>query len=250
MDRALGARVSKMIVTHGDDLPWRPCGWPGREGVDAKVLRQGNGLFTALVRYPTGWRRGVTEYLEADESLMTLEGSLIINGAAFSHQAYGAFAPGAVRLAAQAPQGAVTLSFFSRAPGVREGMAPVGLHHPDRDVRRCGLYLDGWDAGYDKIALPLWQQASARVKLLRREADGAETFLIGCLPVWRATRAERYAANLEIFVVEGDLSWTGIELRGGSHVFVPAGTTIGPLASTEGATLLFRSHGPCRAERV
>ena len=244
--------MNGVVVTRAAAVPFKPCGWSGREGVEAKILhrRGDNGPFTALVRYPENWRRGVTEYLEADEALLALDGTLFINGAAFAHQAYAAFAPGAVRLAAQAPAGATTLSFFSRAPEVKEGMAPEGLHRPERDVRRCGLYLDGWDSGYDKITLPLWQRASARVKLLRREAGGTETFLIGTLPVWRAAQAERYASDLEIFVIEGDLGWGGGSLDGGSHVFVPAGTAVGPYASTDGATLLFRSHGPCRAEAL
>lgn len=243
--------MSGVVVTHGDDDGFAPCGWPGREGVSAKLLhRRADGAFTAMVRYPAGWRRGVTEYLEADEALVALEGALFINGVAFAQQAYGAFGPGLARLGAQAPDGATTLSFFSGKPGVREGMAPLALHRADYDVRRCGLYLDGWDAGYDKIALPLWQQASARVKLLRRAADGSETFIIGTLPIWRADRPERYAHDLELFVIEGDLGWNGVNLRRHGHAFIPAGTAVGPYASVDGATLLFRSHGPCRAEAV
>jgi len=243
--------MSQVVVTHADELAYSACGWTGRDGVEAKILHRGSGGgFTAIVRYPTGWRRGVTEYLEADEALLALDGALIINGSIFKSQAYGAFAPGAVRLAAQAPGGAIALCFFSGVPGVHEGMAPPGLHQADRDVRRAGLYFDGWDAGYDRIALPLWQKASARVKLLRREPGGAETFLIGTLPIWRAAKPERYAHDLELFVIEGDLEWDGVRMREHSHAFIPAGTPVGPYASIDGATLLFRSHGPYRAETV
>ncbi len=242
--------AKRVVITHAGDGAFQPCGWPGREGVDAKILwrRDANGPFTALVRYPTAWRRGVPEYMTVDEAVFAAAGNLIVNGSAFRDQTYGAFAPGAVRLASQAPEGATTLSFFSGSPQAIDGMAPNGLHEASSDVRRCGLYFDGWDADFDKISAPLWRQASARIKLLRRDAGGAETFIIGTLPIWRARQAERHDHDLEIFVIEGDLAWADASLGAWDHAFVPAGAAVGPYRSTDGATLLIRSHGPFRAE--
>jgi hypothetical protein len=240
-----------VIVTPGSGGGFAPCGWPGRNGVEAKVLWRGaNGASTAVVRYPKGWRSAVPEYVDADEALLALDGCLYVNGAAFRSQAYGAFAPGAVRLASQAPEGALTLSFFSAPPAARAGMAPPGLHRPTDDVRRCGLYFDGWDADFARLPAPLWQAASARVKLLRRESSGAETFLVGTLPLWRSAQAERYRCDLELFVIEGDLAWDGFALDAHAHALIPAGCVVGPYRSTDGATILMRSHGSFRTEAV
>ena len=243
--------MNGVVVTKADARAFSPCGWPGRDGVTARVLwRDANRALTALVKYPAPWRRDVPEYVDVDEALLALEGCLYINGSAFRDQAYGAFAPGAVRLASQAPEGALTLSFFSGPPSAKSGMTPPGMHDPARDVRRSGLYFDGWDAGFDKLAAPLWQAASARIKLLRREPNGTETFIIGTLPLWRAANAERYAHDLELFVIEGDLGWDGVDLGAHDHVFIPASSRIGPFRSADGATLLFRSHGPFKAEAL
>lgn len=244
--------MSAAIVTKYNEGSFAPCGWVGRDGVTARILWRATagGALTALVKYPAKWRRNVPEYVDADEALMALDGCLYVNGAAFRDQAYGAFAPGAVRLASQAPDGALTLSFFSGTPSAKAGMTPPGVHDAAQDVRRCGLYFDGWDAAFDKLAAPLWQAASARIKLLRREPSGAETFIIGTLPLWRATKAERYVYDLELFVIEGDLGWAGVSLSRHDHVFIPAGTRVGPFQSADGATLLVRSHGPFRAEAL
>ncbi|MBM3514929.1 MAG: hypothetical protein FJX59_14630 [Alphaproteobacteria bacterium] len=243
--------MSGVVVTKADAGAFAPCGWEGRDGVTAHVLWRGaHGARTALLKYPAKWRRDVPEYVDVDEALLALDGCLYINGTAFRDQAYAAFAPGAVRLASQAPDGALTLSFFAGAPSAKAGMTPQGLHDPSKDVRRSGLYFDGWDAGFEKINAPLWQAASARIKLLRREASGAETFIVGTLPLWRAAQAEKYALDLELLVIEGDLGWDGVDLGAHDHVYVPAGTPVGPFRSADGATLLIRSHGPFKAEAI
>jgi hypothetical protein len=240
--------MTAIHIVPASEAGFAPCGWPGRDGVVARGLRRDGPALATILRYPPGWRAAPLEYLDADEAFYVLDGALTVNGTTFAAHAYGVFAPFAPRLGACAPQGATVLAFFSAPPHARAGMTPSAHHDAARDVARRGLYLDGWDADFTGLAAPFWQAASARVKLLRRDpADaGAETFLIGVLPIWTAARPWRPAADTELFAIEGDLAWPGHELSAGGYAVIPAGVTLDRLRSTDGATLLIRSRGGYR----
>ncbi|MDX2221125.1 MAG: hypothetical protein SFV21_00160 [Rhodospirillaceae bacterium] len=242
--------IAAPTVAAAEGATFQPCGWFGRDGVAARVLRRDGAGLVALMRYPAGWRAAPLEYLEADEAFLVLNGALVVNGTTFARQAYGAFSAFAPRLGACAPDGATVLAFFSAPPHARAGMTPPAQsaacrHDAARDVARRGLYLDGWDDDFARLAAPFWQAASSRIKLLRRDpADaGADTLILGVLPIWRAARPWRPATALDLFVIEGDLAWDSAVLTAGAYAFIPAGAKLDGLRSTDGATLLIRSRG-------
>ena len=201
------------------------------------------GALSALVRYPAGWNRTTPEHLTVDEEIYVLDGSIEIDGLRYRTDTYAYLPAGLVRRQAASPEGAVVLTFFSGAPETKRGSGLVADRR--KWIGRIDPYLGTWDPGPQGIAVDAELKAGARIKPLHRDpTTGAETFLLGFVPVWRDERILKTATDLEVYLLSGDCAQmrTGL-MRSGAYAFRPAGTEFGPTGSLTPSVFLVRTSG-------
>ncbi len=226
-------------------LPWAPLDQDSlRPGASVKWLSEDDdtGAFTAIVRYPKGWRMDGTHHLAADEEFFVLDGALEIAGKTYTRHGYGYLPAGTTYETVAAPEGAAVLTFINGPPrrvaGAGQPDNALLIENPDGRKASFTSDFDHGLAGTD-IA----------IKFLRNDAaSGARTWLLKRGPNRRedlpATgKIETHPCVEEFFLVEGTLGWPQGMMRPGAYFWRPPGIEHGPGASVTGCQLLFRSLG-------
>jgi len=226
-------------------LPWREMGDNAlRPGAAIKMLSEddSDGAFTAIVRYPAGWRLDTEHHLAADEEFFVLDGALDVAGCRYTRHGYGYLPAGTTHDVIAAPEGAAVLTFVNGPPARRGGAgqpdATLLIEDPDGSG---ATFTDDFDHSLvgSGIAIKVLRQdarTGARTWLLTKGTDRRED-----LP--STGRTETHPCVEEFFLIEGTLGWPQGLMRPGAYFWRPPEVEHGPGASLTGYLGLFRSLG-------
>ena len=215
----------------------------GLQGCEIKCLSEdrGTGAFSAVVRYPLGWR-GPDGPLTADEEIYVLDGELHLGNEIHAADSYAFLPAGWARTDARAPTGATVLSFFSARP-----VAGPVLACDDRLVRKIDLTDGVWDGEFDRFGLAS-MSSRARMRVLRDDpATGENTYISAITPFRHGERAERHPVVQEFFLLAGELGGNTGMMQAGAYCFRPEMVAHGPYGTRTGALIIFRSLGGAQA---
>ena len=227
-------------------LPWSEGLNAGaRQGVESKTLSVDDetGAASVLIRYPPGWTAGAG-YLEADEEIFVLEGSLEINGQTYGEYGYGHLPAGYARQGFSSQSGAVAITFFSAAPIWSTGDAPGGLY----DEKRLVAFVDGLNQPYDndfaRMGSEDVNQNGIALKLLREDPyDREQTWLLGAIAFWPGGAVEIHPVVEEMFLVSGEIVGNFGSMKTGAYFWRPPGERHGPFGTAAPTLHLFRAKG-------
>jgi len=226
-------------------VPWRRIGpLAARPDVEFKFLsRDANtGGCSAVIRYPPGWRREGPEYIDADEEIFVLDGSLEINGQDYRYDTYGFLPSGYSRTSMSSKSGAVVLSFFNKEPVLKAGSSSF-------DEARLVRFLDVLHMPWDmRLNDPNLAHLGISRKDLRTDPDtGERTFLSMILPHSEPPNSrgpqERHPVVEEAYMISGSLTGPHGTMAPGSYFWRPAGIPHGPFGTRWGCVLLVRFLG-------
>jgi hypothetical protein len=215
---------------HSGQIPWTK-GFPDRPRVDGKLLSRddSNGGFSALFRYPAGWRQDDRDLMHPEEFLV-LKGELIVDGQAFGLHHY-AYRPAREGGRWSTRTGAVVLTFAE--PGTDEAplhvdtlALPWDTSHMDPGVRYLNM---------GRKNLRHWPGESGRTYLLAGMPQ--------VMPPDGKQGLERHPYPEEAFMIAGDLTLTNGVLRQGGYFWQPPGKWHGGMASVAGFLMLVRTPG-------
>lgn len=220
------------------NLPWEP-GVPGASwnGLASKNLSRDEttGACSVLVRYPAGWRVALGA-VAAEEEIYLLDGSLRANGAALKRDSYLTIPAGHARAIEAGPDGAVTLSFFDRAPIE----APIAAETPLEPLDTLAMK---WD---DSGVPPDLQYMGIKRKVLRRNLETGQqrTFLLTTAPHnypknWACPTLTHPCVE-EMFQLAGDMSGPHGRMTAGAYFYRPPDVAHGPFGSRDGSLALIR----------
>lgn len=209
-------------------LPWQDgfAGGDERPGVESKLLSRdsANGAASLLVSYPARWA-GVID-VDGGEECYVLRGALQIDGVEHPAHSYFALAAGSRHDAAAAAVGATVLCFV----GSDAARTPVLGH----DALRAP-----WQATFT-VGLP---PGAARKDLAVDPVTGAQTWLLGTMPMRWGTRPERHPVVEEMLLLSGRLVSPLGTMTPGAYFWRPPGIDHGPYGSLTGTLALFRTVG-------
>lgn len=221
------------------NLPW-DAGVPGAEwpGLLSKTLSldDASGAASLLLRYPSGWR-AAGEAIAAEEEIYVLDGALTVNGAALKRDSYVTIPAAQARRIEAGPDGAVTLSFFDRAP------KPVVATASDAPLAPIDTLAMKWD---DSGVPPDLQYMGIKRKVLRRDAASGQqrTFLLTTAPHnypknWACPTLTHPCVE-EMFQLAGDMSGPHGRMTAGAYFYRPPDVAHGPFGSRDGSLALIR----------
>jgi len=224
-------------------------GVPGgtREGVKSRILSidDDQGDSSLQVRYPAGWSASEPHYIDVDEELFVLEGSLVINGRTYGKHDYGHLPAGYYRSTMMSPAGAVVLTFLNgeahTVPSSSAGsMFDERLLVEHIDTRR----MEGETGKRKHMNSGDWDPSGTIHKKLFLHPDTGElTWLIGMMPYWSTPRTEIHPVVEEEFAILGDICFPLGMMRDGGYFWRPPGIEHGPFATWGGCLHLCRCRG-------
>ena len=100
----------------------------------------------------------------------------------------------------------------------------------------------------DAVPKRVWHAEGLPFGLLRRDINanpdtGEETLVVDVPPGWRM-EPHWNSADIELLVVDGDLDIAGRSCRRGHYLFLPSGTDLGTVSSSQGATVIWWNDAP------
>ena len=225
-------------------IPWSTGLYGGaRPDVQVRVLSKDSdsGASSLILKYPPGWQRPRAEYLQADEELFVLEGSLEISAVRYGKHDYAHLPRGYPRNGVVSSTGAVVLTFFS-APPVAVGTGG------DYDERRLVRHIDtrrqlAHQGPREHMSSEGFEHTGTVHKSLFHDVDTDErSWLVGLPPYWSMTKAETHPVCEEEFSIYGDICMPNGIMHAGAYFWRPEFIQHGPFG-TVGGTLHF-----CRAK--
>lgn len=100
-------------------------------------------------------------------------------------------------------------------------------------------YVQMQEAAYLPFSLHPTAHGLRSIPLSRDPASSASTDLVHAQPMWRWDEPERLSADVELLVVEGELTIAGRTLQRGGYAWIPAGTPLGTVESENGGRFLW-----------
>lgn len=228
-------------------------------GAQRRVLRQdpGSGAETFILRLPAGYALGDPALLENDTELFVLHGELEINAQIYHRDCYAVHPAGYAHNSFTSSKGATLVVITTGGPDVLyRGKAKIQFRR-ERLVERVDAWMLDWSVGLPMVAYgALPRPASpptgtpalppfAFSKLLWEDPDTkARSFLVAAAP--RLTRAPSSSATVdeEVFVLQGDYSFSAGPLTAGGYAYQRAGADPGGIASEAGCYAFHKLHGP------
>ncbi len=228
-------------------VPWQADIYAGnRTGIESKTLSTDpdSGAASVVIRYPAGWLQQGAGYLNADEELFVLEGSIEINGRTYGEYGYAFLPAGYRRDTFSVSSGAVVLTFFEATPDFVSGTTPDGLY----DQKRLVEFIDGLNQPYDndfaRMGSEDVNQNGIALKLLREDPyDREQTWLLGALAFWPGGAVEIHPVVEEMYLLSGDIIGPHGSMKEGAYFWRPEGLRHGPFATAAPTLHLFRAKG-------
>jgi quercetin dioxygenase-like cupin family protein len=227
-------------------LAWRTLGdQASRPGAEAKLLSYDpdSKAVTVILRYPAGWSLDQAHYLDSDEELYVLSGTLIIEGVTYGDGDYAYLPAGLPHTLIESPQGADVLTFYEGAHKRVAGDAPEGLYDATKLVERIPTKSVPWGSATDpKVAAPGVKRLG-----LRKDADtGDTTWLLDVDETGmtgEVNRLETHPVVEEVFLLSGEMHMPMGVLKQGAYFWRPPGIPHGPVGTKTGALGIFRCKG-------
>jgi hypothetical protein len=229
-------------------LPWRKGLYGGaRPDVHHKILSiDKKGLDSSLlVRYPEKWKRTKGEHLLVDEEIYVLDGELTINDHVYKKDTYAHFPAGYLRRKASAKNGAVVLTFYSGKPkAVAEKPEDKNFFDPKRLVEYHNIYDVAWSQKHKRNKKSKFNSSGISIQILRTDPYTEErTWIFGSAGFWEGGNVEIHPVVEESYMLSGSMVGTYGERKPGGYFWRPPGLEHGPLGSSMGCFMFFRSIG-------
>lgn len=234
------------VFVQSQELPWT-TGLNGnaRPDVEAKTLSYdgASGAATVLLHYPAGWSRATPHYLETDEELLVLDGSLEINGRTYGPYCYANLPKGYARRSTRSTGGAVVLTMFDGEPRAVAGAPPSDLLDAKLLVERidcAGKGLDGWTENpYTRYLMGTGVQP-----LRQNPYTGEISMLYASLPFRYMEKRWSHPTVQEMYLLAGEyvINDVGI-LRPGAYCWWRENIFHGPYGSRAGFMFFIRTDG-------
>ncbi len=234
------------VFVQSQELPWT-TGLSGnaRPDVEAKTLSydSASGAATLLLHYPAGWSRTTPHYLETDEELLVLDGSLEINGRTYGPYCYANLPKGYARESTRSTGGAVVLTMFDGKPRAVAGAPPSDLLDPKLLVERidcAGKGLEGWTENpYTRYLMGTGVQP-----LRENPYTGEISILYASLPFRYMEKRWSHPTVQEMYLLAGEyvINDVGI-LRPGAYCWWRENIFHGPYGSRAGFMFFIRTDG-------
>jgi Domain of unknown function (DUF4437) len=229
-------------------LPWLPAEPDsGFSGCEIKLLSADaeNGGCSLLIRYPHGWSRRGATHQRAAEEFYVLEGSLRINGEAFTADSYSCRPPGWSETQREANSECVVLAFFDRKPELVAGSGDGSAESSSSAVHHINAREMAWDLSLND---PKLAHLGIGRKNLRTDPDtGERTFLSLALPQsippGNKGPQERHPVVEEAYLLGGSLTGPQGTMYPGAYFWRPPDIVHGPFGSRWGSVALIRFVG-------
>lgn len=224
-------------------IPWRRIDHnAARPDAEYKFLSRDEqtGACSAIIRYPPGWRREGDNRINAAEEFYVLDGELIVDDMAFSHDCYGYFPERYPHRSMSTPLGAVVLTFFDSEPSTC-----VDAQQSDREPLRIDALHMPWDMSLND---PKLAHLGISRKDLRTDPDtGERTFLSMVLPHSEPPGLEgpqeSHPVVEEAYIISGSLTGPHGTMAPGAYFWRPPGIPHGPFGTRWGCVSLIRFVG-------
>ncbi len=237
-----------------DDVPWQKGEeiWgatpnldvPG--GVQVKMLRLNpdTGARTTILKAPPGWFTPKPERHSVKQEGLLLEGAEVKGSKALKPLSYYCYPPGTIH-----------------GPAQSDGHTALILLHGPFDIE----YIDGAEPeppsaaqlGVD-VADISWQPSNSlwgdvgfnvpsgnQVKALHSDADtGGSTVILNAPAGWGTRAPEYHTATQQEFLLEGDITFNGVEYHAPAYFCFPPGSVHGPASTREGMVMFCSFDGP------
>lgn len=229
-------------------LPWRRIGAGlARPDAEYKLLSRdvADGACSALMRYPSQWRREGPEFISASEEFYVLEGSLTIDGVTYKEDCYAYLPPRWTRTTMTSEEGCVLLAFYDREPSLYAGEGEICA----RDKPRAIPFIDATKIPWDMtLNDPNLRHLGISRKNLRTDAEtGERTFLSLILPQSAPPDGkglqEMHPVVEEAFVLSGALAGPQGVMHPGAYFWRPPMIAHGPFGAHWGAVSFIRFVG-------
>ena len=238
---------------HIEFINARSLEWQNRDfacfspDIETKILSldQDTGAASVILRIPAGWKHNGPRWLNADEELMVLEGSLEINGKSLDMDCYAFLPAGSERRHAASLNGASIIAFYSKTP---EWLSQKP--RPEADLCDPSItYLDTFEMPWHSEEMdPEYGDSGMRWKILRFDEQTKDVTMLVNAPAhfhprdWRG-KQEIHDCVEEMFLLSGDYIGDRGIMDAGSYFWRPAGEKHGPYGSRGGSLGLFRTLG-------
>lgn len=228
-------------------LPWEEGRYASFPGVGSKTLSADpdTGAYTAILRFPAGWRAPFDGHLAADSEIYVLDGGLNANGHTLGLDCYAYWPAGYEQKNVAAPQGADVLVFVDGAPELIEGAPKAAAF----DTSRAVPFLDSHEMAWNRDGLdPEYTWFGHQWKVLRHDPrTDATTFILDTPaqrhpPNWMARDEVHYCME-EILIISGELLTPYGVMYAGAYLYRPPDIRHGPYYSRYGNFLIGRVDG-------
>jgi hypothetical protein len=219
-------------------LPWREEALPAlRPGAAARTLSADDetGACSLLLRLPAGFALAAPQALTADEEVLVLDGELTLNGTRFGPYGYAHLPAGFRRDSLASDNGAVLLTFFSKAPDA--------LPEQAFDPARLVTIPDALTVPYTGNFHPEFPPGAGRKMLFQDPLTGEQSWILGTLGLRWAERSEVHPVVEEMYLLAGEVHGDRGVMRPGAYFWRPPEVPHGPYGSLTGNIYFFRTRG-------
>jgi hypothetical protein len=234
------------MFVQAQDVPWRK-GFPNGafSDLEVKVLShdRDNGGCTCIVRYPPGWSRDGTRYLDCHEEILVLDGVLTINGEEYGHHCYANLPRGWTRHAMSSRHGATVLTCLSAAPHDHVGTAPPRVYDEKLLVPRIDISPEGLE-GWTENPYTRYIKGTGVRPLRQDPYTGEITILYSALPFRYMAKRWTHPVVQEMFVLAGEYAINDVGVMcPGSYAWWRENVMHGPYGSVTGFMMFIKTYG-------
>jgi hypothetical protein len=219
-----------------------------RPGVFAQTMSYdiGSRAITVMMRYPKDWVLDKFHFLDSDEALFVLDGSLSVNGVEYTKGSYAYLPAGMPRHNMHSTDGGTVLTCYEGEHLAYYNDAPPDFYKPGLLVKHLKTGAMKWSKP-EKPNLECFTKGALRKTLHVDHATGDTTWLLK-VPADDPQKVTKrpvatHGAIDEIFVIEGEISTPRGVMRSGAFTWRLPGKLVGPLGTRTGFTAIIRSKG-------
>jgi hypothetical protein len=219
-----------------------------RPGVFAQTMNFdfGSRAITVMMRYPKDWKLEKYHFLDSDEALFVLDGSLSVNGVEYVKGDYAYLPAGMPRHNMHSTNGGTVLTCYEGEHLAYYNDAPPGFYNAKLLVKHLKTEAMKWSKP-PKPELECFTKGALRKTLYVHPETGDTTWLLKVPADDPAKVAKRpvamHGAVDEVFVIEGEISTPHGVMHSGAFTWRLPGKLVGPLGTRTGFTAIIRSKG-------